>query len=147
MHHICSSGSKTVTHTLPNSVICHMPLCIAGRLSIVFQDILGTQITCATRIIGWSVLAMRLLWTKERWLFTRGFFRKAQVSGGGDGMLMVLLASGPFEIECVQAMGSELYRSQAGAMMVVVPNSDFWNLAFKLAAAEVPWPENFEDRE
>ncbi|HTJ01099.1 MAG TPA: hypothetical protein VL527_19605 [Dongiaceae bacterium] len=65
----------------------------------------------------------------------------------GDGMLMVLLASGPFEIECVQAMGSELYRSQAGAMMVVVPNSGFGNLAFKLAAAEVPWPENFEDRE
>jgi hypothetical protein len=62
-----------------------------------------------------------------------------------DGMLMVLLKFGHFEIECVQATGSELYRSPTGAMMLAVPNSGFGNLAFNLSSEDMPWPENFGD--
>ena len=66
-----------------------------------------------------------------------------------DGiLLLILLAPSPYETECVQAMGTEIYRSSTDEIMLAIPNWGFGEMAFKLAVIEnVPWPEHFEGRE
>src|SRR5436309_1075818 len=49
-----------------------------------------------------------------------------------DGLMLILLEPAAFEIQCVQAVGSTLYRSSTNEMMLAIPNWDFGKLAFKL---------------
>lgn len=58
-----------------------------------------------------------------------------------DGMLVILLQPAEFEIECVQAMGTELYRSPSNEIMLAIPNWDFGDIAFKLTATNTPSSE------
>ena len=55
-----------------------------------------------------------------------------------DGMLMILLAPATFEIQCVQAVGTTLYRSSTNEVMLAIPNWDFGELAFQLTTTDTP---------
>ncbi|HWD18248.1 MAG TPA: hypothetical protein VHB20_03135 [Verrucomicrobiae bacterium] len=55
-----------------------------------------------------------------------------------DGMLIILLEERPFEVKCVQAMGSELYRSETKGLMVTVPNWGFGAIGFPLIHSHTP---------
>jgi hypothetical protein len=49
-----------------------------------------------------------------------------------DGMLMILFEDGPFEIDCVQAVGSRIYRTPTDQLMLAIPNCGFGKLSFNL---------------
>ena len=56
-----------------------------------------------------------------------------------EGILsVVLLEPCPYEIECVQAMGTEIYCSPINKIMLVIPNWGFGELAFKLTTINTP---------
>lgn len=55
-----------------------------------------------------------------------------------DGMLVILLEPHSYEIEAVQAMGTEIYRSMTGEVMLAIPNWGFGELAFKLTTTNTP---------
>lgn len=62
-----------------------------------------------------------------------------------DGMLVLLLHGGNYEIECVQAMGSQAYQAETGEVILAVPNWGFGPLAFDLSPNDAPWPDDFGD--
>lgn len=56
-----------------------------------------------------------------------------------EGILsLIVLESRPYEIECVQAMGTEVYCAPSGQIMLAIPNWDFGELAFKLTTTDTP---------
>jgi hypothetical protein len=64
-----------------------------------------------------------------------------------EGILSVLLLEpSTYEIECVQAMGTEVYRSPADEIMLAIPNWGFGELAFKLTTADTPLSMSVPDK-
>lgn len=59
-----------------------------------------------------------------------------------DGTLVILLEPHSYEIEDVLAMGTEIYRSLTGEVMLAIPNWGFGELAFKLTTDETPLKVN-----
>jgi hypothetical protein len=55
-----------------------------------------------------------------------------------NGMLVILLQLQQFEIECVQAVGTRLYRSESNEFMLAVPNCGFNPLGFELDTRDLP---------
>jgi hypothetical protein len=55
-----------------------------------------------------------------------------------DGMLILLFQPIAFEIECVQAVGSQIYRSSTNELMLAIPDCGFGDLAFRLTTTEIP---------
>jgi len=55
-----------------------------------------------------------------------------------DGMMVILFRSVAFDIECVQAVGSQLYRSLTNGFMLAIPNWDFGTLGFELTNNNIP---------
>jgi hypothetical protein len=72
------------------------------------------------------------------------FLLQSKLLENEDGILKILLSSGPYRIDCAQAMGSTLYRSAGGKMILAIPNSGFGTLAFNLKTDDMPWPEYFD---
>ena len=50
----------------------------------------------------------------------------------GDGMLVILLNSERYEIQCVQAIGATVYRSSNDKLALAIPNWGFGDLGFEL---------------
>ena len=57
-----------------------------------------------------------------------------------DGMLVILLQPAAYEVECVQAMGTWIYRD-ATDIALVIPDWGFGDLGFQLAEEPPPWVE------
>jgi hypothetical protein len=54
------------------------------------------------------------------------------------GMLVILLQPRYQEVDCVQAMGTEIFRSAKNEIMILVPNWNFGELAFQLTTTDTP---------
>jgi hypothetical protein len=86
------------------------------------------------RLVGFSYVSggknEKAIW--ERLL---GQSKNVKLDGG---MLVILLQPRPYEVDCVQAMGTEIFRSPRGEIIFSVPNWDFGELAFQLTTNNTP---------
>lgn len=56
-----------------------------------------------------------------------------------DGLLLLFLTeSKSYEIECVQAIGSEIYHDNADGFIFVIPDWGFGELSFDLTSKDIP---------
>jgi hypothetical protein len=56
-----------------------------------------------------------------------------------DGLLLLFLGEGEsYEIECVQAIGTEIYHDNKGGFIFVIPNWGFGELSFDLVSKDIP---------
>ena len=87
------------------------------------------------RLVGFAYI---LGGKRERVLWERLLSQSKNVKLEGI-LSLILLEPGPYEIECVQAMGTEIYCSPANEIMLAIPNWDIGELAFKLTTTDTPF--------
>jgi hypothetical protein len=51
-----------------------------------------------------------------------------------EGMLMIFFTEQDFKVQCVQAIGSQIYGSLGNDFMLAVPDWDFGELGFQLSS-------------
>ncbi len=86
------------------------------------------------RLIGFAYISGG---RREKVIWEALLSRSGNVRLDGE-ILIILLEDRPYEIQSVQAMGTAIYQSPSGDIMLAIPNWDFGELAFELATANTP---------
>jgi hypothetical protein len=89
------------------------------------------------RLVGFAYVSGGKL---EKPLWDSLWSQSRNVKSDG-GILVILLADVPYEIESVQAMGSSVYCGPYGETMLAIPNWGFGKLGFELTTSDVPYIE------
>ena len=89
------------------------------------------------RLIGFSYLT----WSREADAsIQRMLLAQSHNVRLDDSMLVILLKPAAYEIECMQAMGTWIYRD-ACDIVLVIPDWGFGDLGFQLTEKAPPWLE------